>query len=147
NVLNGVEQFRLKTYLIREKKDLEFIVYFILFQKKHINTFYDNELNKNYALILANKCGLKTPKTFITSSKEYLKRISLHNSLITKAIKFGAVILKNKHLSAGTVLYNNKIEELLPDQFYPSLFQEKLEKKYEMSVLQKSGKHILSCYV
>jgi ATP-GRASP peptide maturase of grasp-with-spasm system len=92
--------------------------------------------NKLQILRQAAQAGLEIPATLITSSKAYLQHFAAqHGHVITKAIGDVEVFpLRGQHY----MLYTSEVSaadiEALPAQFFPSLFQEKLEKAYEVRV-------------
>jgi len=92
--------------------------------------------NKLHILRQAAQAGLEIPTTLITSSKAPLQHFATqHGNVITKAI--GDVGVFPLH-GQPYMLYTSEVSaadiEALPDQFFPSLFQEKLEKAYEVRV-------------
>ena len=78
----------LHQYLFEEKKELEYVIYQLLKKKKHLNTYYDDEINKIEALKVAKRCGLDVPDTLVTSSREAYQHFrKKHSELITKALR------------------------------------------------------------
>lgn len=94
------------------------------------------KLNKIDVLFNAKKIGLLVPETIITSSKEDLiKFYKKNNSVITKPIfEVAPMIYKN----TPTTMYTTTLEmadiDNFPTQFYPSLFQKRIEKSFEIRV-------------
>lgn len=116
-----------------EQQHLKNYFYFLLKQKKHLNGFYDNNINKlivNYYAVLYK---LKTPETYIIDSKVELLKIIESKKIITKTIA-GNPHIKFKDKSG--MLYTTEIEniDIIPKYFLPSLFQTLVEKKYELRV-------------
>lgn len=105
--------------------------------KNGIGDFFVNEINKNYVLHIASTVGLKTPKTLITNTKKDVITFFSKERIINKTI---ANVLSFKE---DKKFYTNKTVEIktksLSAQFYPSLFQELLEKKYELRVFYLKG--------
>lgn len=97
-----------------------------------VGCIFDNEINKLEVLNLASSNGLDIPKTLITSSKkELFKFIDSNEFVITKAISEG---ISFKYWSKKIDGFTNKVEKnnLIPDRFFPTLFQEGLSKKWEI---------------
>ena len=91
--------------------------------------------NKLLVLNVARQVGLKIPATLITSQKEELIAFwENHNrKIITKAISENISLIHNGKVHN---IYTEAIDETIindtPDHFFPSLFQEKLTKAYEI---------------
>lgn len=90
--------------------------------------------NKLFNLHVASKCGLNIPKTFITNRKEKLLDIHLqHPKLITKPISDNFLGKVNgKNLIGFVGCFDDSVFEQLPDTFFPTLFQEKIERDFEL---------------
>jgi len=89
------------------------------------------ELNKLAVLIKAQEFGLEIPSTYITSRKDAYASIR-HHGLITKAISNAPFV---EHENVTYLGYTSVVDELPPDSsdvFSPSLFQEQIQKKYEI---------------
>ncbi|HEX4961026.1 MAG TPA: grasp-with-spasm system ATP-grasp peptide maturase [Thermoanaerobaculia bacterium] len=99
--------------------------------------------DKLRTLKLAASVGLSTPHTLVTTSRKRLLQFAHHHPLITKAIGdvdffqigFTAHLMYTQELSADLL-------DALPEKFFPSLFQEKLEKRYELRIFYLAG----NCY-
>jgi ATP-GRASP peptide maturase of grasp-with-spasm system len=100
-----------------------------------------NAPNKLRILQQAAHVGLPTPATLVTNRKEHVQQFATqHGPLITKAIgrtvEFRldgqSFVLFTAEMSAADI-------ERLPDRFFPSLFQEKVEKVYEVRVFYLDG--------
>ncbi len=129
--------------LNEEKKHLSAFLGFILAQLPiKIGNQNNSTLNKLVVLYYATSLGIKISSTIITSSKdELLKYIKTSKSLITKSIS------DNLHTNTATSTFmfyteqiNDEILEDLPSEFYYSLFQDQIEKKYEVRAFYLHGK-------
>ena len=94
------------------------------------------QLNKFDVLLKAENVGIKIPKSFIASSKfDILKEIKDGKEFITKSIKDADFIFYDKLLID---LYTKPISvdkiNKLSDTFFPTLFQEKVEKLFEIRI-------------
>lgn len=97
----------------------------------------ETENYKPYQLEIACKVGLKVPNTLITNSKEeLLKFYKKYKRIITKDIRYPVNInLKDQKLvSTGAFLVSNKMINHLNEKFAPMIFQEYIEKLYEIRV-------------
>ncbi|WP_062059238.1 hypothetical protein [Aquimarina longa] len=115
----------------------------------HFGSFKINELNKPIVLQEAQKIGLLVPKTLITNSKEELIHFlrDCNQKIITKPIH---EVMRDHHyeLEKDEYLFIYQMTQLLeelddkPDIFAPSLFQEYIEKEYEIRTIYINGE----CY-
>jgi ATP-GRASP peptide maturase of grasp-with-spasm system len=101
-------------------------------------------INKLKVLLKAKEMGFNIPETYICSTKVELAAILLqHSSLITKSIGDLLPINNNKKfINFLTKEITNEVLENLPDTFFPSLFQKKIDKEYEIRTFYFFGK----CY-
>ncbi|OMP75295.1 grasp-with-spasm system ATP-grasp peptide maturase [[Flexibacter] sp. ATCC 35208] len=108
-----------------------------------------NHLKKNPSkyqqLLAAKKAGIDIPDTIITSSREELYNFyfSHHKRIIVKAMSEAGLFNFSGELLAGfTEIVSEEVINNLPDHFYPSSFQEMVEKDVELRVYYLEGK----CY-
>lgn len=100
--------------------------------------------NKLEILRIATSIGLNVPATLVTNNKDDLSDfMSKHPEIITKALTES----EGFHLSGSLYLtYTAEVlaqdVNTLPQLFFPSLFQEKLQKLYELRVFFLDG----DCY-
>lgn len=134
--------FKLSHKAIKNSLYLEFIdfiisIFFVLNEKKifgNSNDIYKE--NKIIDLIIASRIGLKIPDTLITGNKEKLEvffekyKLGIISKSLGGCIRFEA----NDELlwGKGTTLVTNEDIFETSDFFLPSLFQEKIEKEYEI---------------
>ncbi|MDR2064574.1 MAG: grasp-with-spasm system ATP-grasp peptide maturase [Prevotellaceae bacterium] len=127
------------------KKELYIIVNFLhvyLQDKYGLGSFLDNRINKLQTLILARECGLTIPDTIISSQKNIIKQFQKDKiSIITKAISETIMFMVQ---NVGTILsYTNVVEKHEIDDYntliFPSLFQSKIDKKYELRIFYLDG--------
>ena len=102
---------------------------------KSVGGFLNNVPNKLRQLSLASDCGISIPHTLVTGNKQDLLAFSEQNKngVIYKAVADSFMIQKKEHP------YSMFTEELtkaelneLPTEFFRTLFQEKLDKDYEI---------------
>lgn len=108
-----------------------------------------NQLKKNPSkykqLLAAKQAGIDIPDTIITSSREELHQfyLSHHKRIIVKAMSEAGLFNFSGELLAGfTEIVSEEVINNLPDHFYPSSFQEMVEKDVELRVYYLEGK----CY-
>lgn len=94
------------------------------------------ENNKLKSLKNASAAGLNIPETIITSSKdELLKFMEGREFVVTKSIHEGLSLIHEGHYYGQfTAELNLHRANQLSNTFYPSLFQEKLKKRFEIRV-------------
>jgi hypothetical protein len=92
----------------------------------------NNPLNKLSQLSEANKCGMNIPETFISADMEWVKlQAKNKKELITKAIQ--ETIFEENNEGSFLELKSNLVQpESLEGKYFPSLFQESVDKKLEV---------------
>lgn len=92
------------------------------------------KINKLNVLNIASKCGLEIPNSLITTCKdELLKFFEQNNRIITKAASNSFSLNTNEgNITSYTNEVNFDFINTLPNSFYPSFFQEYIDKKYEL---------------
>lgn len=90
------------------------------------------KIDKIEVLRLAKIHNLNIPETYIANSKKSLLKITnLHKNLITKPIFEGIAFSDSKGMY-GT--HTQKVKNRMTKEFIPSLFQENIEKKFELRI-------------
>ncbi|TSE09736.1 grasp-with-spasm system ATP-grasp peptide maturase [Aquimarina algiphila] len=122
-------------------------------EKLHQGSFNTTGLNKPIVLQEAQNLGLTIPKTLLTNDKEELKKFfeQCNKKIITKSIDGlipqhkEKITDNNKHLLAYqlTTLIDNI--ENTPATFAPSLFQECIDKEYEIRTIFLNGTLYSAC--
>lgn len=119
---------------IELKKIFEY-VFFKLNELNKINSFENSDVNKLIVSVIATELGLETPNDYLFSKKECFKKIfeNTQNELITKSIS-GDGIQDFKEFAIYN--YSKKItsENVKSNQFFPSLVQSYVDKKYELRI-------------
>jgi len=137
-LLDNYFNSQLEYHLNLEKEHISNNVYQYIRQlaKVKIGDFDSTKkLNKQEVLLKARKFGLMTPATLITSHKSYLLNfIRKYGKVITKAISD----VESFHLKGKGFVYTYtsivEQNEFIPEVFFPSLFQQYIEKKYELRI-------------
>lgn len=119
-------------YVYSEFSHLRTILFSFLDQKKWL--YYKPTFSSKIEILQkAHQCGISVPKTIITTSLQDLKSFfeKCNNSIITKSIGEAKKIEWN---SKYFPFHTHKIENIskLSNHFSPSLFQEYIEKEYEI---------------
>lgn len=113
-----------------------------LSQKKHLNSLQTSIPNKHHVLSVAKKIGLTIPATLVTSRKSMVSDFETKNgALISKAIQYGArfrLYEEENWIEYLSYTESYKTAEL-PDQFFPTLFQNKLDKAFELRIFYLAG--------
>lgn len=99
-----------------------------------LGSAFNSTLNKLNVLEIVKGQKIKTPETFILSNKSSLEElIEKQGDLITKAISDGIYVYKKDYsYYSFTELINKKTLKDIEESFFPSLFQKKVKKKYEI---------------
>lgn len=133
-------------YVQTENDNCIHFLHKLLKEKPGIGSFLDNTLNKLEVLNKARQCGLDIPNTLVTNQHKSLNRYQKERGkIIQKAIgPMGYVPLPERH---GVGFYTREISAKEIDgnqeEFSPSLFQEMLDKKYELRIFYLFGE----CYI
>ncbi|WP_123847151.1 grasp-with-spasm system ATP-grasp peptide maturase [Chitinophaga lutea] len=109
-----------------------------------LGAYRQGDVNKLVILDIAEKCGLSVPVNHIVSKKSQIAALLKQGrKLITKPLSQGV------YAFTDTIAYFSYVENIteknlrdIPDTFFPSWLQEKVEKKYELRVFYFLGK----CY-
>lgn len=97
--------------------------------------------NKLLVLERAAAAGLDVPATLVTTRRAELRDFAAaHGPLISKAIgEAASFFLDGAYHSLHTLAVEPADVESLPESFAPSLFQERLDKRYELRVFYLAG--------
>jgi len=126
----GIDNHSLRNNLIKEKLVLRNYIAHKLAQKFHIDDSRQYSANKLIVLETARAVGLKIPETYITNDFTNLNKIK--TSLITKNISEVLIDFSYNYLykKQGTLKLDKEL--LSENQFFYSLFQNEITKKYEI---------------
>ncbi len=103
---------------------------------RSINKQDDIYLNKLDVLRAASELGIKIPNSIVTNNKKDLMVFYNENKqLITKNFSQGIFVkYRGMNLGSSTKFVDSKVIEDLPDLFHYSLFQEMINKLFEVRV-------------
>lgn len=134
-------QRKLGKHLEREDKTLLDFIYQQLKTKKSLNHPSVYNMNKLIGLDMAMKAGLKIPNTLVTTNNNDLNSFNQkQKQIITKNIQdmLSAATAKYSAGQCTMLLTKYEVEETKDDFFY-SLFQKSIPKKYELRVFYLDG--------
>lgn len=98
-------------------------------------------LKKPEVTLLSEQFGLRTPKSIITNNKSDLIKFkkTIDNELVIKPIRHSSYFIEDDYAYS---IYTQKLNNLsdIPEQFNLTLFQECIERKYEIRVFYLDGK-------
>jgi ATP-GRASP peptide maturase of grasp-with-spasm system len=100
-----------------------------------------SSLNKLDVLTRAARAGFDTPATLVTTEREELRRFCReHGTVVTKTIGEVDMFVEGER---SHFLFTAALDEAaagaLPERFAPSLFQERIEKDYEIRIFHLAG--------
>ncbi len=124
----------LSNYLNIEFRRIINYFHFKFFQLNHIGNYLKSDLNKLVVLDIVRRCSIRFPETLITSSKnELLKFKKKHGRIITKStIKHVFFGNDDFHLYAYTEGFTDDDLNNVSENFFPSLFQAQIDKRFEV---------------
>lgn len=105
------------------------------FEKRNVD-----EINKLMVLRKAAELDICIPNTYILTKRSSFEKLASSNKLITKAISNAPTIHFSNKLYCGYTASIDKLPEEIESFFSPSLFQESINKKYEIRAFLLSGK-------
>ncbi|MDR2834798.1 MAG: grasp-with-spasm system ATP-grasp peptide maturase [Bacteroidales bacterium] len=127
-------------HLANETNTLKCFFEYLINEKMHINNPNQYNSNKLIALRTAQKAGLKIPETLVTQNANDLKKIfNKHHSVITKNIQ-DVLTFSNENYHFGHSTQDVEIKDIKTKTFFYSLFQKKIERKYELRIFFLLGK-------
>ena len=136
-IIRQVEKFKSS-----ELFALEEYINFLIATKYLIGSPSGSYLNKLIVLKLAQTVGMQIPETIVTSRKDYIKEnLEKYGSVINKAINRTISIKAGRRYIFGfTRVFGEGHLGKLSNSFFPSLFQSKIEKRYEIRIFFLFGK-------
>jgi ATP-GRASP peptide maturase of grasp-with-spasm system len=102
--------------------------------KRWVDNVFDTRLNKLLIIEYAKSEGLDIPNTLVANTKrDVMTFMKKNGNLITKPI-CEVLFLNYKQISflTHTKVVDEHNIDVLPDQFFPSLFQKNIKKEYEV---------------
>ena len=126
-----------KQYLFRELNIVSNFFVQQLEEKKYLGNYFLQIPNKLNHLYLAQKSGLEIPKTIITNNKDVFKSFKNElSNIINKSLSDSFTGTFNQtYYYNHTERVSNEIFEEVEESFFPSLFQEELQKAFELRII------------
>ena len=132
---------QINEFSLREAEELNQYFFYFIGEMVSLQGAYKDEykVDKLKQLYEATKVGLQIPKTIVTTSKINLLDFicsKLKSEIIIKPItnQFNFHFEGEAWSSNGTQIFNKDDIDNLPDVFFPTLFQERIQKAYEIRV-------------
>ena len=129
------------SYLKFNARELQFFIETLIEEncfrfRRSIGSITSNRVKKLDQLFLAQKVGLNIPGTQVTSSRDVLQQFYTNEKeLITKGIGFKPGFHIDDHYYAITTQEVDKEDiDNAADYFFPSIFQAKIDKAYELRI-------------
>jgi ATP-GRASP peptide maturase of grasp-with-spasm system len=139
-------EYTLKRFLVDEFNGLHSLLFYTIDHYKWLNNpISEDNLNKLHVLQLARKCGISTPFTdVVTSRAAIIHLLESHPELIVKPVSECIFLEDNEggQYKMLTKTINKANLHQVPEQFFPSLVQEKIIKKFEIRTFYLDG----DCY-
>ncbi len=135
----------LNRHLVFEQQALKRALFVKTKNCKWLSNYESTQLNKVAVLREAKSLGMCIPESLITSSREVLKTfIKIHGSVICKAAFENLFYV---HTDTDSLMQYVEVLDSydivnLPISFFPSFFQRKIPKEYDVRVFYLDGK----CY-
>lgn len=134
NYKSNIDNLKINANIESQQMDLMEYIEYSIDSKRKIGRLKDQNLNKLIVLSKAKEVGLLIPDTIVTCNKSVLEFFLLkHKSIITKSISNIPIFQYEEEQYLG---FTNEITmdeiEWVPNFFPPSLFQKKINKKYEI---------------
>ena len=130
-------------YLTREWDVFSYFIYDLNFIIKLGSFNKEKDNNKIFNLFSAKSVGIDIPEMLLTNQKAVLLKFTKSQKyVITKPLNRSISLFDGSvnWNSDGTLMLNEGIVGFLSDNFFPTLFQEYIEKSYEIRVFYLKGK-------
>ena len=117
----------------QERTYLDYLNFYFVNNKRRLGNCEDNATDKLKNLQIAKSIGISIPDTRILGSKKELQEFFLKKgSLISKPASQGSAYGTMSNLNGFTTLVDENFIDDCNDNFFPTLFQECLDKKFEL---------------
>lgn len=140
NYLSQDDNKIMRSFHHKTKFTIEHYLNFLAFKKvRCLGNPFRLDVNKLEVLQLANSIGLKTPKSILSDSPQEVKKYFKNSKAITKLlVAMNNYTTNDEKINYLTMDFNE--EFFTSDDFSLSLFQEKIEKRYEIRVFYLNGR-------
>lgn len=136
NLRNVFPTNQARNELNEEIRHLAMYLFYLLRDKKWFPNFQNVDIDKLTALSIAKKNGLSIPETIVTTSiKDASSFVQTHKTII-KPICFSGYYIDggNTYSQYTTSVDMNILRERQQEYCFPTLFQRKIEKDFEIRV-------------
>lgn len=133
----------LKSLLLWEMETLKVSILASDGNTRWLSDYKSTQLDKLKVLRIAKNAKINIPETLVTTNKESLKSfLSKHGSVICKAAYENISHIKTTegYLKQFVEEIDDQTVEALPDYFFPSFFQRKIPKEFDVRVFYLNGK-------
>jgi ATP-GRASP peptide maturase of grasp-with-spasm system len=136
---------RIPNYLNEEFLTIsDFINHRLSKDSHHINKFDDNFTNKLTNLEIASSKGINIPETIVTNDASKLREfLTVHEKVITKPLSNSSFGFSREgykiDLGLPTTMVNNYDLDQVLTMALPALFQQYIDKKYELRIFYLKG--------
>lgn len=135
-------QKELTRHLGEEQKKTADYLHFSFLKKRSLGNYFRTNVNKLMTLDIARSCGLQIPPTIVTTKKTSVAEFKKeHTNIICKAISEN-ILVSDMEIGKAHHYTNEFTDdhiEKLTEIFSLSLFQKKIEKKYELRIFYMHG--------
>ena len=132
----------LEEHKLNEIYVLKNLIYNIISKEKNLALIQNSELNRVYSLIVADRFNLIIPQFLVTNFKdELLNFFDEYKKIINKPLGNDIYHVENNKLYSTKIKILSKMDiQKLPAKFFPSLFLQYVDKKYEVRSFFLLGK-------
>lgn len=125
-----------------ELKSIENYIYDRIKSSKSLCDYHAARINKLIVLNYAREVGFKIPETYILTKKtDLIALINKYGRLITKSIAEGLQYRdETSYYQSYTEVIDSDFIKEMDDNFFPSLFQPLLDKKFELRIFYMPDK-------
>lgn len=141
DIANEIEA-KILNHLEKEWQALLDYFFSYLRKKRYLGIYLKDEPSKLFMLHCAKSVGLLIPDTIVTTSKKEVLAFAkkFKSGLITKGIQnTPSITFKNRSIDSYTELLDGSVMNSLQDSFFPTLFQEAIQKEVDIRVFALDG--------
>ncbi len=121
----------------------DFIMFLLREENKYLGNYLKRRQNKLFNLVQAANCGLDIPKTLITSKRERVRDFKKkHTKIINKPIsEVFSTGNETEHYFSYVETTTDEHINYLNNESFPQLFQEQIDRKYELRIFFMNDKY------
>ncbi len=137
NFADCVDNITVRSHLESEWKVLTDYLFSLFQKKERFSNYFISDVNKLRVLETANRLGIKTPRTIVTSNYSFVPKV-LEGDYINKTIHNVLAYGEKNVLYVNRTISKNQMK-IPKSPFFPSLFQPEINKKYEVRTFFLNG--------